>query len=278
MNRVKHLTPRHLIILLFISILTSITACKKGAFDWLQPVGKTVEKTVGLSSFQALLLTADVDVVFHKVSSTDSCKVVFEAGENVIDQVAFSFEKYVQEFAKDTLIIGGDTSIYTPTHSYKRLIINNESLCKGLKKIDLYFDTLANIEYRSNGSLKFRNPIDTDTLMINIYEGSGTISLWVEGLKWSSLNFHFGTAELFAKGDSKINYIYQASYGPIDARNLQTDFSFLENRSDNHCWVRVNNSLEAKINGNGNVYYYAPNPDIVQLSGTGNGKLLYLGN
>ncbi|MDO8898234.1 MAG: DUF2807 domain-containing protein, partial [Bacteroidales bacterium] len=173
----------------------------------------------------------------------------------------------------------GDSIGFNPgiNKDYERLVIENKNTCNEFRSYKtpisakVFYFQLENLEYRSNGQVDCTEPIVSDIFLINIFEGSGSINLKLECQK-SYLNFHYGTADLTVEGTSEISYIYQAGFGPIYALNLLTNFTYLENRSSNDCYVNARNTLGVTINNTGNVYYTG-NPSL-ETYGTGPGRLL----
>jgi hypothetical protein len=160
------------------------------------------------------------------------------------------------------------------------LIISNVSTCNFVRSYSqpltakVYFQRIDSIEYRSVGNLTCLSEIaNSDSFQINIFEGAGLIQLELQ-TAISRLNFHYGTASLEVSGFSQVNYIYQASYGPIRAENLITTFNYLENKSTNNTYVQANVGLGVTISSIGSVYYRG-NPAI-SLSKNGSGELIQL--
>lgn len=224
--------------------------CSKSPGDCFTSTGEVIISERSIPGFKGILMLDNIDVELIK---SNSSKVEVTAGEHIIDNIL-------------TDVIDSE------------LIIKNQNACNFVRsfdkpiKVKVYFQELDSIEYRSIGNLICQDPIsNADSFKIDIYEGAGHIELELN-TSISHLNFHYGTAELVVSGFSQVNYIYQASYGLIDARNLETSFNYLENNSTNNCFVQANIVLGATISSIGNVYYWG-NPAI-ELSGGGSGQLL----
>lgn len=218
---------------------------------------------------------SDPGTVESIIRIPDSAFTGIEMYDNIdVDLVASNFAQIE--------LIGGNKLIDAITTEVEdnKLILRNTSECSFLRSTDrplkaiIYYTQLDSLIYRSNGNLTTLGAIKSDTFKIDIFEGSGKISLILNTSK-SYLNYHFGTADLYVEGSSNVNYIYQVSYGPIDARQLNTEYTYLESRSPNNCFVKSNLSLEATINGPGNVYYTG-NVQNPALTGSGSGKLIRL--
>jgi len=68
------------------------------------------------------------------------------------------------------------------------------------------------------------------------------------------------------------NYIIMS----VDAGNLIAEYAYIENHSTGDCIVRVNESLEYGIYGEGNIYLYGQPDQIILREKTSTGKLIRL--
>lgn len=239
------------IMVIFCSLSTLLVGCNKSDSVCFSDPGEIKnELRMPDSDFRGLVLTGNIDV--DLVASNQNMFEVI-AGEKLLSSITTEVTDSV-------------------------LTIANEAECSFLSNADrpakviVYYTLLDSIIYRSNGNLTTLGEIKNANFKIDIYEGSGSIHLRLNTLQ-SKLNYHFGTADLTVEGTSNVNYVYHVSYGPLDARNLETGFTFLESRSANDCIVRSSIQLGATINGPGNVYYYG-RPQEVTLDGSGSGKLI----
>ena len=244
-------------------------SCGKTSLDCFSDPGEISSEVRKIdSSFTHLNLFDNIDV--ELVSSNRNFVEVI-AGKNLLDAIS-------TEYTIDTVIIepvAPDTTVRKDIQ--KILSIRNNSACSFLRnderptKVIVFYTALKGITYRSNGNLKTLGELKTDTLKVDIFEGSGSLDLNINTYI-SYLNYHFGTADLHVDGKSNVNYIYQVSYGPIDAARLITGYTYLESRSANSCYIHADIALGATINGPGNIYYTG-SPEI-SLIGTGSGKLI----
>ncbi len=242
---------RHIyFIILLIAVLLS--ACSKSPGDCFTKTGNTVSDVRDLSAFTAIMMLDNVDV--ELIEGLDP-KVEVIAGTNLIDKIKTE--------VIDSVLIISNVASCNFVRSYSQPLVAK-----------VYFQKLDSIEYRSVGDLTCLSKIvNTDSFQINIYEGAGLIQLELQTAV-SRLNFHYGTANLEVSGFSQVNYIYQASYGPINASDLITTYNYLENKSTNNTYVQANVGLGVTISSIGNVYYRG-NPTI-SLSKNGSGELIPL--
>ncbi len=277
----KHIF-RHIALLTgAISLILIGFSCSKDPLDCFKSTGEIVTITRSLDNFSAVLLKDNIDVTFERVDSPNDIKIEITGGKNLLEKITsgneVSYQYFLPEVIRDP--ITGDTIDFIPAinKEYNRLVIENKNTCNEFRSYKtpisakVFYFQLENLEYRSNGQVDCFEPIVSDVFLINIFEGSGNINLKLECQK-SYLNYHYGTADLTVEGTSEISYIYQAGFGPINAINLVTNFTYLENRSSNDCYVNVRNTLGVTINNTGNVYYTG-NP-FLETYGAGPGRLL----
>ncbi len=233
----------HGFVLILLAILSN--SCNKPeASGCFIPAGTIITETRELPSFNSIKMLDNVDVEYV---DGDEVFVEVTAGENLISGIDLQVQ--------NTQIL-----IDSVPFNIRQLVIQNLNTCNWTRSFELPFKVriclpgLKNIEYRSIGDFVCSTPIISDTFSINIYEGSGTVNLDLKS-KLTFLNFHYGTADLVVKGFSEINYIYQASYGPVRATDFATNFTYLENRGSNDCYVNARIFLGATISSIGNVYY-----------------------
>lgn len=237
-------------IILLIAVF--LPACSKSPGDCFTTAGETVTDTRAISAFSAIKMLDNVDV---ELIEGPVPKVEVRAGTNLIDKL--------QTEVVDSVLIISNVASCNFVRSYSQPLVAK-----------VYFQKLDSIEYRSVGDLTCLSKIvNSDSFQINIYEGAGLIQLELQTAV-SRLNFHYGTATLEVSGFSQVNYIYQASYGPIIASDLITTYNYLENKSTNSTYVQANVGLGVTISSIGSVYYRG-NP-AVSLSKNGSGELIQL--
>lgn len=240
-------------LFLIVGIILLATGCGKTSTDCFTDPGHIAsEFRIFDSAFNSLSMHENVNV---ELVHSNIPKVEVFAGENILSDITTEIIDHV-------------------------LYIRNKSRCSFMyqsdrvQKVVVYYSRMDSIKYRSVGNLTTLGKVYTPLFKIDVFDGSGDINIKLD-CNTSFINYHFGTADLRVEGQSGVNYIYQSSYGPIRAQELNTVFTYLENRSPNHCYVQADSVLEATINGRGNVYYKG-NPLSKLLKGSGPGKLLPL--
>jgi len=132
-------------------------------------------------------------------------------------------------------------------------------------------DTLV---YRSIGNINTIDTLFLDTLVINLYEGAGRVDLIVRA-NLVTAALHYGTQELVVSGRCGVAYVYSASFGLVDTRDLNASLVYVNNKSANDVYVRASEVLGATIEGLGNIYYYG-DPPVVGFNKQGSGELIHL--
>ena len=240
------------IILLIVGISFSWSACQKtDPSDCFKSTGSDINEERSTKAFRKIILNDNVNLVLTQSTSTS---VSVTAGEKIISKIK-------TEFDNETLVISNHNSCNW-VRSFKREIT-----------VYVNIDTLNSIEYHGSGDISSTNTITQDSLMLNIWEGAGSINLDIDVFR-NYIYFHIGTADLYYSGFSHLNYISSMSFGPVDARNLESTFTYLSSSGSNNCYVKVSSELHAQISSIGNVYY-SGNPSI-SLNRTGTGELMKL--
>ncbi len=235
---------------LLLFMLFFINSCKKtDPLDCFKNTGPDITETRNSGDFNSIVLYDNVNLVLTQ-QSTNTIEVT--AGEKIISKV-------------------------TTRINNKELIIENTNTCNWVRSFDreitvyVGVKNLIGIEYRGSGDISTSNTIKSDSLHINIWEGAGRVDLDLE-VHRSYVYFHIGTADVYLTGFAHLSYITAASFGPVDARNLSTVYTYIANKGSNNCYIKTNLHLGATITSIGNIYYKG-NPDI-SLNDTGDGELI----
>lgn len=203
----------HIIIKLILSFL--FISCEKlDLGDCFKNTGKIIIEERNVPDFEYIDLADNVNLI---ITQDVHCGIKVEADENIMG------------------------SIITDVQD-KKLTIRNENTCDWVrnynKDIDIYLSVahLVNIYYKASGNIISTNTIVSDSLNIEVWDGSGSIDLDIATQK-SVLSLHYGTVDFNIRGTSNVNYIYASSYGPFYCQDLITQFTFMNNRGSNDCYV-----------------------------------------
>lgn len=249
---------RNIIIIIISSLILS--SCQKDQiFSILKNGETTTEIRIIARDFNSIEIYDNVNVVLIQ---DDSTYIELITGENLIENIFTSVS---------------DTA----------LIIRNDNRFDWLRSYDyplelrLHFKELAHISYFGTGSLTTAGPIlgknnpsaespINQELGLHIWEGSGDIDIETD-VRTLRVNYHFGTSKVRCYGHSTFSYIYQNSFGPIDALDLASNYVFLKNNSTNDTYVSFKIDMFVTISKIGNVYYKGNK--YPALTKTGEGKL-----
>ncbi|NOR86843.1 MAG: hypothetical protein GQ527_04480 [Bacteroidales bacterium] len=248
MKHIKFSLFTQVVMVVLLGLIFS--SCKKtDPLDCLTSTGSDITEQRAVSSFNKIILNDNVNLV---ITQDSSFSIQVRAGENIIDKVTTNIEN-------------------------QELSIHNHNTCNWVRSFDreiivyVGVNHLHHIEYRGSGDISSTNVIKGDSLMLEVREGAGKVDLNID-MERNYIYFHIGTADIFYSGYAHISYVSGSSFGPVDARNMETVFTFISNSGSNNCYVRASSRLEATISSIGNIYYFG-NPYAV-LAGDGEGELI----
>lgn len=244
---------RSLQIFLILALINSFSCNDADPLDCFKSTGKIVREERSIGSFNSILLQDNVNLYLRQA---DQNKLEVEGGSNLLPQ------------------------IITTVNDAGVLEISNENTCNWVRSYDkplnvyLDFITFDTLEYRSIGDVSNVDTIRLDTLVIDVREGAGSISINLHAYKVNT-NLHYGTADIITSGICTLSFNYLVGWGRIDNSSLVASQVYLENKSSNNMYVNAVLTLEATISNIGDVYYKG-NPSNIKVSGTGSGKLIKL--
>lgn len=215
--------------------------------------GKVETEQRTIPEFQNILLRDNVNLIFQK---SDENSLSVEAGSNLM------------------------SGIVTNVNEKGWLEIRNNNSCDWARdfntQINIYlnYTNIDSIEYRSIGNISAMDTVQTDTLWIKVMEGAGTIDIDIDVVRLYC-ELHYGTADILLGGNCGLSFVYSASFGLVDLRNLSTIIAYVANRSSNNVFIKSSNTLEVDISNIGDVYY-SGNPPNIKLNRTGSGNLIQL--
>ena len=232
--------------LLFIVLTYGTLSCGKVG-DCFKSTGEIIMETRGVTDFNRIAVMDNVDVILTQDSVNS---VVVEAGKNIISGITI-------------VVING------------QLMIGNKNSCNWVRSYDkllqvyVHLKHISKIYYNAAGNVTSTNTLKSDSLLLDIWGGSGTITYKME-VTQGYVYEHLGTADVYISGYAMFNSVSAGDYGLLQLKDLSTDFSFVGNSGTNDLYVKVNKYIDATIRSIGNIYYTG-NPDsvITHISGTG---------
>ena len=235
-------------IYLLLLLATTLITCKKDhLLDCLKSAGKTVTEIRTANPFTRIDLKNNVELI---IVPNKSFYIKVTAGENIIDGI-------ITELSGETLYI------------------RNENRCNWMRSfknqytVEVGMDKPVKIDYYGSGNITCKDTIRTDEFFFDCWNGSGTIDLLFNCGK-THINNNIGRADYVVNGYSAVSFIYMNDVSPINARGLQTAYSYVRNRSTGDCHINVSTDLVAEIEYNGNIFYSGnPSQIIKNINGKG---------
>ena len=238
----------NLVFLVVISI--TLGSCKKDVGDCFKSTGKITSEWREAGKIKNIILHNNINLT---LVPSDSTGIEISAGKNLLSKI--------------TSELKGDT-----------LELSNTNSCNWVRDFSkeinakVYVNNFCRLDYRSTGDVNCNDTIYSDSLIVNVYEGSGSINiLSVTPLLKSAI--HYGTADIKISGYTHLSQVYSAGWGLIDNRNMISTFVYVKSLSTNDIYVNATETLSASIIGIGNIYDKG-NPINISVDNQGSGKLL----
>lgn len=211
----------------------------------------TVEKY--LPHFEEIVLHS-VFIVYLEQDSVFSIKIT--GNEDFVENIDYYIEDKVLNITNEFKF-----KWLRPKDNKVSLYISSDSLKKITAGQTCYIETVNAIKSDEIG-LIFTGKLNQAQLELdcNIF------------FYWN--NFPCG-GRLTLTGNSKYLRIWNCALMAVDASNLSTDNALVENSSQGVCKVRVNNTLEYSIYGEGDIYLYGTPNQIIEGEITSSGTLIY---
>jgi hypothetical protein len=131
---------------------------------------------------------------------------------------------------------------------------------------------LRKIYYLSAGNITSTNVLTSGSFILDVWGGCGSIDLSLNVIQ-GFIYEHLGTADITVRGRAIYSSVVLGDFGPLQLKDLRTDFSYVSNSGTNDCYVNALKFLDATIMSIGSIYYTGK-PDSLSAHITGNGKLI----
>ena len=233
-----------------LAIIMTLQACKKD--KCFKSTGKITTEERTLGDFREIILSGNINL-YIKQDSMNS--VTIEAGANLIPNIVTDVESGV-------------------------LTIRNDNTCNWLrsfkKEINLYLHcrNLYYIEYKGAGNITGLNTIVSDTVQLDLINGSGTITLDVR-CRSVRINLSTGCGDAEITGTTQSAIYYIRGTGAIRCSGLNAEYVYFDEKGTNDCYLNSSGELDGIIGYIGNVYY-AGHPSVINVQVTERGKLIPL--
>lgn len=231
--------------------LMILSSCKKENMgDCFKAVGKQTTETRQLPPFSKIIVEKNVDVVL--VPDTAEY-VVVSCGDNLIDLIK-------------TEVNGG------------MLSIANHNKCNWVRNLDtpikaeVHVKKLAELYFKGSGSITCTDTLRNDNLLIDCYDASGNVDLWVHN-GWNVISQHTGNADVKLQGWVATNTMFSGGNGFLDCRNLLTTTANVRHSGTGEFYVYASNELNVRIELIGNVYYFG-HPPVINKTILSTGRLI----
>ncbi len=237
--------------ILVVLMLTLLTSCGDEPFcNCFESTGATISETRNLEAFNKLEIFNNVSVNIHR---SNDYKVVVHCGSQLVDGIRTEIDN-------------------------QRLLISNVNRCNWMRNpgnefiVDVYAPELTEIVYRSAGDIKCIDTIRTNQFLGESWDGTGTMDLLLD-CNETYLKIHTGPADINARGETDLSFVYNTGNGYIRAGDLKSINAIAVSKSTGDCYIHCSSTLNAKIQYQGDVFY-AGQPTSIQKEITGSGNLI----
>jgi len=240
-----------LICLGLIPLFLLLSGCNKDEGVCVSSTGKITLDDRGNQPFTRILVHDNINLIL--THDTSLYNITVEAGEN---------------------IIGG---ISTEIDSGK-LVLRNTNTCNWLRSFEvpvnvyLTYTQLDTIIFRAAGDITCTNAWPGYSACLDVIEGAGNLDLKLNVYR-SYILVRYGTTRIGLSGISDVTTLISYGFGPLQAENLISEFTYISSYSPNDMFVYASIDLQAVIGNLGNVYYRG-NPGTVSANISGEGKLI----
>lgn len=233
-------------------ILLFSTCQKDHVFDCFTSTGKTITQYRNAGLFTNIELRNSIDLILYP-DTTPFIQVT--AGEHLVDGI-------ITELEGNTLYIRNENKC-----NWVRSFENEYTVKIGMRNPE-------HISYYGSGEIRCQDTIRTPEFTFESWNGSGSIFLLLS-CDVSHLINNVGRNDIHASGKSGVSFVYVHDTALLDARNLETGYTYIRNSSTGDCNVYVTKELSAEIQYTGNIYYRGA-PYFIDEQRSGEGQLIKL--
>lgn len=189
------------------------------------------------------------------LSEGPAYSVRLEGDGKVIEKVNFTVEK-------DTLFIADNRSFKWTTPRKNKI------------KVFITSPPLKRVQANGGNTIRTLTPITSEEfgLILSGKSCEAEIDLDVNTFYFWN-NFSTG-GKLTLRGNTNVLKIWNVALMSVDAGKLNSKTAIIENDSKGDCIVKVNNKLEYKITGTGNIQLYGNPTQLIELEASSTGQLI----
>lgn len=213
-------------------------------------VAQKQNRNVG--SFNGVNLGVPAELVIKQGSSSS---VVIEASDDALDRI-------------ETEVRGGVLQIKQN---------NDWNWWKGWssKKVKIYITNpvFNHVSVSGSGNIRGENTLESKDMYVAV-SGSGKLTLDIKAVQLESKISGSGNVSL--KGSARNTELMISGSGNLDAENLASENCQVRISGSGNCRVQVDNSLDSRVSGSGNVFYRG-NPEKLTNKSSGSGSIKKIG-
>jgi hypothetical protein len=161
-----------------------------------------------------------------------------------------------------------------------QLLIRNNNTCNFVRSykhritVRIFSPSFPDIQNYGTGDVRSLNRLESTSMKIDNRDAAGNIQLEVN-TDSMTVATHTGVCDVVISGHSEITTLFNQGLGVVDARNLESTDSFVNNSSINDVYVNSNGYFYGHITYSGNIYYTGT-PNFIDSNILGSGRILKL--
>lgn len=140
-------------------------------------------------------------------------------------------------------------------------------------KIYITNPTFEHLSVNGSGNIQGENTLESKTMYVGI-SGSGELDLDIKAVDLESKISGSGNMDL--RGSARNTRFFISGSGNLDAENLASENCEVRISGSGNCRVQVDNSLDSRVSGSGNIYYRG-NPEKLSNKTSGSGSIKKIG-
>ncbi len=222
---------------------------RENAPDCLQAAGENKSVKRELEEFTSIELN---DYIQYELCDTAYYGVVISAPGNLIPEI-------------ETLVEDGKLKVYNSNscnfvRSYKNRIV-----------VRICAPQFRDIQNYATGDVTTANEISCERFSI---DNRGAAGVQRFQLKCDTVNIasHTGVSDALVSGECDVVYLFSQGLGIMDARDLSSNYAFVNNSSLNNVYVQASNYLYGFIQYSGSIFYRG-NPQSIDKEIDGDGVI-----
>jgi Putative auto-transporter adhesin, head GIN domain len=236
--------------IVLITLFSLVTGCnKENAPDCFQSAGEDRTIVRDIEPFESIDIS---DYIQIELLDTNFTAVEITGPKNLLPEV-------ITEVKDGKLIIRNDNTCNF-TRSFKREIT-----------VRICSPEFRNIQNHGTGNLKSINTLNGNVFKLENRDAAGRIELDLD-VDTASVYTHTGVCDVVMKGRAFKTVLFEQGVGYTDARNLQSDYTYINNSSLNDIYASARLYLFGYVKFSGNIYF-SGNPTIDQEI-DGQGRLI----